>query len=92
MTGRRRGQWRGLQDRRVNDEAVREIVILIWEDSDRICGNRPKATLPYFIGFTDRHGHLGPDPEGRARVLSASMATLETLLKPVRAAVPSRRE
>ena len=40
----------------------------------------------------ERHGHLDLDPEVRERLLAASAATLDRLLKPVRATVASRRK
>ena len=40
----------------------------------------------------ERHGHLDLDPEVRERLLSASAATLDRLLKPVRVTVASRRK
>lgn len=40
----------------------------------------------------ERHGHLDLNPEVRSRLLSASAATLDRLLKPVKARVSSRRK
>ena len=40
----------------------------------------------------ERHGHLDLDPEVRERLLSASAATLDRLLKPVRVTVAGRRK
>ncbi len=78
--------------RRIYDDAVREAVILIWEASDRICGKRLKAALPHLVDSMERHGHLDLDPEVRSRLLSASAATLDRLLKPVKARVTGRRK
>ena len=80
-----------VKGRRIYDEAVREAAILVWEASDRICGKRLKAALPHLVESMERHGHLDLDPEVRARLLIASAATLDRLLKPVRATVASRR-
>ena len=85
-------QGSGVKGRRIYDEAVREAVILVWEASDRICGKRLKAALPHLVESMERHGHLDLDPEVRERLLSASAATLDRLLKPVRATVASRRK
>ena len=82
----------GVKGRRIYDEAVREAVILVWEASDRICGRRLKAALSHLVESMERHGHLGLDPEVRERLLSASAATLDRLLKPVRVTVASRRK
>ena len=85
-------QVTGVKGRRIYDEAVREAVILVWEASDRICGKRLKAALPHLVESMERHGHLDLDPEVRERLLSASAATLDRLLKPVRVTVASRRK
>ena len=92
-----RAGWRpwvpaGVKSRRIYDEAVREAVILVWEASDRICGKRLKAALPHLVESMERHGQLDPDPQMRRRLLSASAATLDRRLKPVRAIVLSRRK
>ena len=77
--------------RRIYDEAVREAVIVVWEASDRICGKRLKAALPNLVDSMERHGHLELDPEVRSRVVSASAATLDRLLGPIRTTAGSRR-
>ena len=77
--------------RRIYDEAVREAVIVVWEASDRICGKRLKAALSNLVDSMERHGHLELDPEVRSRLLSASAATLDRLLKPIRSTAGSRR-
>ncbi len=81
-----------VKGRRVYDEAVRAEVIVVCEVSDRICGMRLKAALPHLVESMERHGHLDLDPEVRARLLTASAATLGRLLEPVRAKVASRRK
>ena len=80
-----------VKGRRIYDEAVRAAVILVWEASDRICGKRLKAALPHLVESMERHGHLDLEPEVRARLLTASAATLDRLLKPIRSRVASRR-
>ena len=80
-----------VRSRRIYDEAVRAAVIVIWEAADRICGKRLKAALPHLVESMERHGHLGLDPEVRDRLLAASAATLDRLLKPIRPAAGSRR-
>ena len=85
-------QVSGVKGRRIYDEAVREAVILVWEASDRICGKRLKAALPHLVESMERHGHLDLDPEVRERLLTASAATLDRLLKPIRATVSNRRK
>ena len=64
---------------------------MIWEAADRICGKRLKAAMPHLVESMERHGHLELDPEVRGRLLSASAATLDRLLKPIRPTAGSRR-
>ena len=85
------GVPRPVRDRRIYDEAVREVVIMVWEAADRICGKRLKAAMPHLVESMERHGHLDLDPEVRGRLLSASAATLDRLLKPIRPTAGSRR-
>ena len=70
--------------RRSYDEAVRLALIVVWEAADRICGKRLKAALPHLVESMERHGHLDLDPRVRQRLLSASAATLDRLLQPIR--------
>ena len=72
---------RPARDWRIYDEAVREAVIVIWEAADRICGKRLKAALPHLVESMERHGHRDLDPEVRTRLLTASAATLDRLLR-----------
>ena len=81
-----------VKGRRISNEAVRVAVIVVWEASDRICGKRLKAALPHLVESMARHGHFDLAPEVRARLLTASAATLDRLLKPVKATVASRRK
>ena len=81
-----------VKGRRIYDDAVRQVVILIWEASDRICGKRLKAAMPHLVESMEQHGHVDLDPEVKTRVLSASAATLDRLLKPVKATVAGRRK
>ncbi len=75
----------------VYDEAVREAVVVLWEASDRVCGKRLKPLLPLLVSALERHGHLTLDATVRSRVLAASAATLDRLLRPTRAAVSGQR-
>ena len=75
---------RVVKGRRIYDEAVREA-------ADRVCGKRLKAALPHLVDSMERHGHFALDPEVRDRLLAASAATLDRLLKPIRPTAGSRR-
>ena len=57
----------------------------------RICGKRLKAALPNLVDSMERHRHLSLDPLVREHLLSASAATLDRLLKPMRPTAGSRR-
>jgi len=70
----------------IYDEAVRQGLALLWEAGDRICGKRLKALLPVLIESMERHGHLRLDPVVRSSVLDISAASIDRLLRPVRAA------
>src|SRR3954451_6224154 len=69
---------------RVYDEAVVQALTMLWEAADRICGKRLKQAIPVLLEAMERHGHLELAPEVRERVLQASAATIDRLLKPVR--------
>ncbi len=75
----------------VYDEAVREALVVLWEASDRICGKRLKPLLPLLVSALERHGHLTLEMTVRARVLAASAATLDRMLRPTRASVSGQR-
>ena len=81
-----------VKGRRVYHEAVREAVIVAWEGTDRICGKRLKAALPHLVESMEHHGHLDLDLQVRERLLAASAATLDRLLKPIRTTVSGRRK
>ena len=77
--------------KRIYDEAVREVLIVAWEAADRICGKRLKAILPTLVDSMERHGHLSLDSEIRTRLLSASAATIDRLLTPMRGPARGRK-
>ena len=91
LSGTADNQGQQVVGRRIYDEAVREAVIVVWEASDRICGKRLKAALPNLVNSMERHGHLSLDPVVREHLLSASAATLDRLLKPIRPTAGSWR-
>ena len=71
-------------ERRVYDEAVREVLVVLWEASDRICGKRLKAMIPTLLPAMERHGHRDLSPEIRAALLAISAATIDRALRPQR--------
>ena len=74
-----------VKSRRIYDEVVLEALIPAWEAANCICGKRLEVVLPHVLTSMERHGHLDLDPEVRLRLLTASAATLDRLLKPIRA-------
>ncbi len=83
------GEPRG---RRIDDDVVLEAVILTWEASDRICSKRRRAHYPTSWTLWSDTATWYLDSEVRSRLLTASAATLDLLLKPVKARVASRRK
>lgn len=77
--------------RRVYDEAVQAVLIIVWETADRICGKRLKAAIPSLVESMERHGHLSLDDEVRRRLFAASAATIDRLLAPIREEAGRRR-
>ncbi|MGY3079515.1 hypothetical protein ACVWZZ_005923 [Bradyrhizobium sp. LM6.10] len=58
--------------------AEHNVLALLWEASDRICGKRLKALMPALIAAMERHGHLVLTPEIRDKLLAMSAATIGT--------------
>ena len=77
--------------RRVDDEAVREALVVLWEAADRICGKRLQAIWPGLIQALEQHGHLALDGSVRQRLREVSAATIDRLLAPVRSTVSGRK-
>lgn len=78
--------------RRIDSEATRQVLIVLWEAADRICGKRLRAILPDLIAAMERHGHLALDPIVRQHRLAISPATIDRLLAPIRGAAGHRRK
>jgi hypothetical protein len=75
----------------IYDDAVRGALVVLWEASDRVCGKRLRPLLPLLVGALERHGHLTLDAVVRAKLLSASAATIDRLLAEPRAATGAKR-
>lgn len=69
---------------RIYQDAERNVLILLWEAADRVCGKRLKALLAILIESMERHGHIDLTPEVRAKLLSMSAATIDRALRSVR--------
>jgi hypothetical protein len=77
--------------RRIYGDAVRAALVLAWEASDRICGKRLHPLLPLLIEAMERHGHGGLDDQKRQQLLAMSAATIDRILKGVRASATGQR-
>jgi len=72
------------QRARIYDEAVREVLTIVWEAADRICGKRLRQVIAGLVEAMERHGHLKLDSAVRESLLSMSAATMDRLLTTVR--------
>jgi hypothetical protein len=80
-----RGRSRAARPR-LYDQAVQEVVKLLWEAADRVCGKRLKAILPTLIEAMRRHGHLDLEPTLAAKLATISAATIDRMLAGARQA------
>jgi hypothetical protein len=69
---------------RLDDEAVQQALIVLWEAADRLCGQRLKALIPTLLEALERHGHLHLEAQVRDRWLTISAATMDRLLGTIR--------
>src|SRR3954471_22026522 len=72
------------QRARIYDEAVVEVLTIVWEAADRICGKRLRQVIAGLVDAMERHGHLKLDSAVRESLLSMSAATMDRLLTTVR--------
>ena len=77
---------------RLYDEAVRQVLIVLWEASDRLCGKRLKALLPVLVDAMQRHGHLCLDAVLKDKLLSVSAATIDRTLRLTRGQIDGQRK
>lgn len=47
--------------RKIYHDAVREVIVTLWESSDRLCGKRLKVILPDLLKSMEGQGHLSLD-------------------------------
>ena len=76
---------------RLYDEAVRQALIVLWEASDRVCGQRLKPLLGVLLPAMERHKHIKLDPEVRTKLLKMGSATIDRLLRDTRAVAQPKR-
>ena len=68
-------------------DAEREALAVAWEASGHACGKRLKGMLPSLVTRLLRDGRLPRDLVIRGQLLAMSAATIDRLLRPVRARV-----
>src|ERR1022692_5172098 len=66
---------------RLYGEATRQVLIVLWEASDRVRGKRLKPLLAVLLPAMERHGHMNLDPAIRSKMLGMSAATIDRLLR-----------
>lgn len=76
---------------RLYDEAVREVLIVLWEAADRICGKPLKALVPVLLPALERHRHLQLDASVREKVMTVSASTIDRMLAMARGRVEGAR-
>jgi hypothetical protein len=50
------GRHRPRPERQRYDQSVVEALVVLWEASDRLCGERPKPLVPILVEAMERHG------------------------------------
>ncbi|MFK7861569.1 MAG: hypothetical protein AB8B64_22330 [Granulosicoccus sp.] len=64
-----------------------DVLILVWEASDRLCGKGLKALIPSLLEAMERHGYLDLDACVKDKLLIMSAASIDRALKPTRTKV-----
>lgn len=59
---------------------VAEVLVKLWQVSDRMCGKLLAAVMPDLVEALERHGELSVAPQLRADLLAVSPATIDRLL------------
>ena len=77
--------------RKIYNDAVKDVLVTLWESSDRLCGKRLNVVLPDLLKSLEGHGHLKLDPTVKSLVLSVSAATIDRLLRPFREHATGRK-
>ncbi len=63
---------------------VEEVLLLVWNSTNRVCAKRLVPCLPMFLDALERCDHLHLTPECRRQPLSISAATVDCMLRPHR--------
>jgi hypothetical protein len=68
------------------DERVRELLVLVWDTFDQMCGKRLAAILPAVLPTMGKHRLISRREPACEKLLQLSAATIDRLLRPERAA------
>jgi site-specific recombinase XerD len=63
---------------------VEDVLVQVWEKTNRLCSKRLIPFLPTMIDAFERHEHLHLTQECRSQLLSMSAATADRMLRPHR--------
>ena len=77
--------------RKIYHDAVKDVLVTLWESSDRLCGKRLKVVIPDLLKSMEGHGHMNLDTTVKSLVLSVSAATIDRLLRPFREHATGRK-
>jgi hypothetical protein len=61
--------------------ALMEVLVQLWEVSDRLCGKLLKPVIPDLLLSLERHGELSVSEEVRAQLMTISAASIDRLLR-----------
>lgn len=73
------------------DESIRQVLVVLWEAGDRVCGKRLKAVIPILLQAMERHGHLCLNAEIKFKLNSISAATIDRMLSKTREEIDAKR-
>jgi len=76
---------------RLYDEAVQQALVVLWEASDRLCGNRLKAAMPILISAMERYGYLDLHASVKEQLLQVSAASIDRPLSETRRHIDGKR-
>jgi len=73
------------------DDPFCQVLTVLWEASDRVCGKRLKVLLPDLVAALERHGHLQLERSVHEKLMRVSAATIDRLLQGIKEAGGQRR-
>ena len=85
-------QPNAINSSKIYNEAVKEVLIVLWETADRICGKRLKAIIPTLLNSMERYGHLKLEALVRKKILLISASTIDRMLSPMKNGITNRKK